>query len=400
MPGAGPDVAWPDMAGPDPDVARPDMAGPDPGRGAFEESTPADAQMNPCRVSAITSGGRTRTISTDSRRIASTRRGSRSPASSRARADGSMSSRRTTRPSAFDTTFCASTTMSSSSSSTAPATRPPRSSPSPTSGIPTSGMTRTSVNSGEADACVRPVFPVDIENHRGHSLERRRDAEPAGVDRSSGDDELSKLERKLLRFFVATADESVLVRLLARQFPCGERMEPGCHRHVDDLCRSLCEGTALQPRKGLSAGEVELTRNRKEWRPEQVAQSMCGREHGSGDDRKNDEIHATESRLVPQADATDFRRHVACALGVPRSDHDLDALCHEPRGETASERARPSDDGDPHATAIASSATPANLRRESASDISVRVTTGRTPSAATASTCSESALSNTSASTN
>ena len=30
---------------------------------AFEASTPADAQTNPCRVSAITSGGRARTIS-------------------------------------------------------------------------------------------------------------------------------------------------------------------------------------------------------------------------------------------------------------------------------------------------------------------------------------------------
>ena len=61
-----------------------------PGSGAFEWSTPADAQMNPWRVWAITSGPRSRMIRFASRRITSTSRGSRSsPASSRAFADGS-----------------------------------------------------------------------------------------------------------------------------------------------------------------------------------------------------------------------------------------------------------------------------------------------------------------------
>ena len=67
-----------------------------PGPFAFEASTPADAQTKPCRVRAITSGGRERTTSADSRRITSTCRGSpSSPASSTARGDGSTSSRRT-----------------------------------------------------------------------------------------------------------------------------------------------------------------------------------------------------------------------------------------------------------------------------------------------------------------
>ena len=56
---------------------------------AFEASTPADAQTKPCRVSAMTSGGRERTTSRASLRITSRRRGSASPASSRARSDGS-----------------------------------------------------------------------------------------------------------------------------------------------------------------------------------------------------------------------------------------------------------------------------------------------------------------------
>ena len=54
---------------------------------------------------------RSRTIRFASRRITSTSRGSRSsPASSSAFADASTSSIRTTRPSAFDTAFCATTT--------------------------------------------------------------------------------------------------------------------------------------------------------------------------------------------------------------------------------------------------------------------------------------------------
>ena len=57
-----------------------------PGPFAFEASTPAEAQTKPCRVRAITSGGRERTTSADSRRITSTCRGSpSSPASSTAR---------------------------------------------------------------------------------------------------------------------------------------------------------------------------------------------------------------------------------------------------------------------------------------------------------------------------
>ena len=86
-----------------------------PGSGAFEASTPADAQMKPWLVSAITSEPRVRTTRFASRRTTSIRRGSPSPASSRARADGSTSSRRTMRPSIFEIAFCATTSTSPSS---------------------------------------------------------------------------------------------------------------------------------------------------------------------------------------------------------------------------------------------------------------------------------------------
>ena len=57
---------------------------------AFEWSTPAEAQTNPCRVSAITSPPRDRTMRAVSRRITSScRRSVSGPAMLRARAEGS-----------------------------------------------------------------------------------------------------------------------------------------------------------------------------------------------------------------------------------------------------------------------------------------------------------------------
>ena len=62
---------------------------------AFDWSTPADAQTNPWRVSAMMSvGGLERTIRRLSWRITSMRRASSAPASSRARSEGTTSSRR------------------------------------------------------------------------------------------------------------------------------------------------------------------------------------------------------------------------------------------------------------------------------------------------------------------
>ena len=61
-----------------------------PGSGAFEWSTPAEAQTKPCRVSAITSGGRARTIRAVSRRIDLDLRAGRSLAGELARPVGRL----------------------------------------------------------------------------------------------------------------------------------------------------------------------------------------------------------------------------------------------------------------------------------------------------------------------
>ena len=127
-----------------------------PGPFAFEASTPAEAQTNPWRVSAMTSGGRGRGRPLGSRggspRSAADRRRA---ASSRARSDGSTSvemRRRDPRPSRPPSARRRRRRPSSKPARAlrAAATRSaPRSSPSSSSGIPRSGMTRSSPAHGE-----------------------------------------------------------------------------------------------------------------------------------------------------------------------------------------------------------------------------------------------------------
>src|SRR5262245_45347730 len=107
-----------------------------PSPGAFDLSTPALAQTKPCSVSAMTRSPRRRRTARASRRIAST-----------------TSSVCSTRPSALDTAFWATTRTSPSSKPPARSAASPRSaarsSPVRTSGSPVSGMTWTL---GEAPA--------------------------------------------------------------------------------------------------------------------------------------------------------------------------------------------------------------------------------------------------------
>ena len=111
-------------------------------------STPAFAQMNPRRCSAMMSPGRTRSTARDSFRMTWHRRGSflASSASCTARGPGVISSRLTTLPSALETTFCATTRTSRSSGATSlnrkiSRIRRGRSSPGWTSGNPTGTQT-------------------------------------------------------------------------------------------------------------------------------------------------------------------------------------------------------------------------------------------------------------------
>ena len=181
------------------------------GSGAFEASTPAEAQTKPCRVSAITSGGRVRTTRADSRRITSSCRGSPSePASRRASSEGSISARRTTRPSAFETTFWATHER-----------RRRRAAPPPgdqRGEVVALADLRQPLDRRDRDGHGRPVsrrpgvdaeLLVHVQDHRRHPLERAGVGERADVDRAATDQPAGKLERELLPPGVVPADERV-----------------------------------------------------------------------------------------------------------------------------------------------------------------------------------------------
>ena len=127
-----------------------------PSADAFDWSTPALAHTKPWRVTQMSVPSTALRSSADSSSTACTRRASLpcSPASARACSPGSISSRRRTRPSAFDTTLCAITSTSPSrSSSGAPAAiRPARSSPGRTGGSGASELTLSVVRPGPAPA--------------------------------------------------------------------------------------------------------------------------------------------------------------------------------------------------------------------------------------------------------
>ena len=123
------------------------LAGP-----TFDASMPPLAQMKPCSVSVIRTPCSIRTTRRASRRTTSIWRGSRSQRSANVIASGrgSIVSRSTIAPSAFETIFWVTTRTSSGRSGRTPAVasiaspiRPARSSPPTISGMPTSAIAST-----------------------------------------------------------------------------------------------------------------------------------------------------------------------------------------------------------------------------------------------------------------
>ena len=205
---------------------------------------PAEAQTNPCRVSAITSGGRERTTSLLSRRITSTCRGSPSgPASSRRVArldvcephdapldlrDGLLRDDDDVRvlraPRALgglvdeDSEIVALAELGSLEGDHADLARdqPPGHSPRPG---------RLS-DAGDANAGVCLVALVHVHDHRGQPFERTGARERPAVDRAARGDPLGELEHDCLGLGVVAAHEHVLLRRLVRaEVPRGERVE-------------------------------------------------------------------------------------------------------------------------------------------------------------------------------
>src|SRR2546425_5692252 len=206
----------------------------------------------------MTSGRRVRTRRALSRRITSSRRGSSPSARSRACGDGSTSSRRTTRPSALETTLCATTTTSPSSSFTSAAISAATSSPSPTSGNPWTGITRSSprklcnrlllvANAGQLEPGVNPVPLVDGQDHCGHRLQCTRIRKRAGIEGPAADELPGQLERRLFGSRIVPGDQRILVGNVVRGEPDrGEGLQARGDGRIDRLGELLGE-RALVP---------------------------------------------------------------------------------------------------------------------------------------------------------
>src|SRR5262245_3104770 len=378
--------------------------------GAFEASTPAEAQTKPCPVSAITSGGRVRTSRALSRRITSSRRGSSSAARSRARAEGSISASRTTRPSALETALCATTTTSPSSSSAAAAIRAARSSPSRTSGSPFTGITRSSPrglcnrpllvvrNAGELETSVSPVLPVDVDDHRSQRLERTRVRERAGVERTAADELGRNLESRLLRSQVVAAHQGIfLCQLVPREIDRRDRLQAGGHGRVDAHGDLFRQRPPLASRQDAELREDDVARDTEQRRrADRALQPARGLDRRARLDREHDQVGALDGLLVGPAAHAELDPPLPAAIVVAGADRDVEAEVTQARGERPPEGAGAADNRDVHQTATRPRTVSTSAARASDWDISVLVTRGSTPRSATASASPLSASSRTS----
>ena len=156
--------------------------------GAFERSTPADAQTSPCRVSQIRRLPRRRTIRTASRSTTSTNRGSSSPpaisTASAPRLDGRPGRARGPRPSRPPSAPPRRRRRPRARPPTP--SRPPRSSPAPSSGRPATGVTTRSLMPRARCAPARPARPGPASACRPPRRARRAPRSPARATRPDG----------------------------------------------------------------------------------------------------------------------------------------------------------------------------------------------------------------------
>ena len=123
----------------------------------------------------------------------------------------------------------------------APAISAARSSPCRISGRPCTGRSEIIVDAGDADARVRLVAAVQVDDHRGQALERAGARERAGVERAAGDELAGELERELLRVRVVAADRARPPRAAPRR---GSRRRSSAARRRRAPRRPACTRSA------------------------------------------------------------------------------------------------------------------------------------------------------------
>ena len=270
-----------------------------PASGAFDASTPADAQTKPCRVSAITSGPRARTMRTDSRRIdldvtrvaVRCRRARARAPTARPRRGARRGPRPWRRPSARARRRPrprASWHCVTRLGEVGARARPPAG--------PRAERSSASRKTGDAQARVRLVAPGSRSGARRSSprARARTRSGPASIARPC--DELrGELEREALRLLVVAADERRPRRAATRRASppraSAARRRPARRRL--SATRSASDRASL-PGRASPPSNDDLGRDREERRLQlQVAH---GRQRRAGLDRENDEVDVARRR--------------------------------------------------------------------------------------------------------
>ena len=186
-----------------------------------------------------------------------------------------------------------------------------------------------------------------------------------------------ELERECLGRLAVPADERVLLQELSRskRRRC-KRVKPGDHRALERLLDPLGERRRLGRRQHAVSREPQLGRNREDRcvadvLPKRASRVECTIRIGG----EHDEVGLTHGELVRRSLDTELGGQRCGAVGVTRSDDDLEASLVEPPGERSAERPRPPDDRYAHA---ASRTTSARRLAASRSRMSVSVTTSST----------------------
>ena len=327
-----------------------------------------------------------RTMRAVSRRITSIRRGSRRP---RARAhgrDGSTSSSAHDAPLGLrdrllrdDDDVAVLELAPRSAISARRGRRPPRS-----PAGPRPARTVSITEAGDADAGVRLVAPVDVDDHRRHALERAGVRERAGVERAArrrGGRRArarapSRRRRRRRRARPRRAARAGEVRRPRAVQPGGDRRGDERRRPRSASERASASGHARRLGRSAARSRRESTGVSPIASASSRAVSSAASDFVASTTRSTPR---TASSFAPPSDA-ELAPRSARPLGVARADHDLVA-----RARSRSASARPKLPVPPTiATLIAA---PPPLERglghagaaRSASPISVRVTIGRTP---------------------
>ena len=359
-----------------------------PGSGAFDVSTPADAQTKPWRVSAITSGAarahdalRLAQDHLDLARVAhlagELARAIRTARRRRAARRGPPPSRRpSARPRRRRRPRAARARRSARRGR-----RPPRS-----RADPRPGRSRSrGRDAGDADAGVRLVAPVQVHDHGRQPFERARARERAGVERPAGDELRGELERELLRARVVAADEArprrAARRRGSRPRSSGARRRPGAS--TSSWIRSASERASGSGRTPSFAKASALATERSGVSPSAPATARAVSSAASAltastarsAPRTASSLLAPASRLRRAPAPSHARARGRASRSRPRPRRARRAA-PQARGRSSRFRrgSRPS-----RGAPAASSTSRARRRRASSSLISVRVTTGRTP---------------------